>query len=126
MNQYIDHMNLQHLVADLVRIEQAGRLDELSDDVAYALGKYPEADLEHCTVGERLYIENMADVAHRLLGAPSEACLTATTNAVLTTREAVVREIIAGHIRELDGTTESTPTVEAPAAIERARKKVKA
>ena len=118
------HINgLTQLIQDLARLDEAGRLEEVELDVAhYTRGS---ADpLENCTLGDRLYVHDLARTVQRLLDIPSADALAATVVALLPTRQHIAREVVARFLAELDGTTPAAPTqTGTPAAIERQRAK---
>ena len=123
----LDPSALRQAIVDIDRIADAGRLEELCEDfAAHAEYFIRTEDLENCTLGKRLAVEQLAKVAAKILGEPYELCLEAATAVSVPTRQQVMLDLIASHIAELDGTTPvEITTTGTPSAIERARRQAK-
>jgi len=95
---------LRDILEKLVRIDQVSPalLEEcLADCWHYANAE--AGDLSRCTTGEYFYVHEMARRAARLLQLPDDVCLAAAQEAILRTRRQIVREVVDGYLRRIEG-----------------------
>ena len=84
---------MQSIVAGIVEIEQAGRLEEFLTDAWHRVHIEAE-DREHCQLGHGLYVDRMADIVVKLLDVTHNECAAALEAVVLKTKRQVVAETV--------------------------------
>jgi hypothetical protein len=100
----MDLGELRRAAAAIVRIEQAGRLDDLKAEMS-AAQCWPmdrTAEMQHATAGQQLYIDGLARLLGRVLGVPSDQAQEAAIDVVLETHRRRALDIIARHDPQRD------------------------
>ena len=117
---------IHRAVANLARIEYAGLLPDLQAAAFDATRDWPAGDTACCTPGQQIAVDELADLARRILHVNANVALDAAKAACVRSRQSVALELIEEYARRLDGTTKATaaPNCE-PAAITRARQRAK-
>ena len=103
---FLDRSELRKTVADIAKIEEAGRIDDVWIEFHALASETPIEDSDHCTLGANLQVHTIAQLARKMLEVPFADCVAATEETIFNTRQKTMLKAIG---RTLDNIRRRRP-----------------